>query len=259
VTDRTATDRTATARTAFVDVLTDEELAVLAPPHALAVAPYFDELETAQQQTAKRTAYRGLQARGIVEVPGAEVIAAAGDDDVELVVRHDIRSVVTLREQAELLVAVSRTTSSTRDHWYAYVAGTVVLIEEISPDGLHRFALARDEQLVDLVVAASVHPNSGAAAGQAVAVPSGPDRAPPAPVLRQLGQALLRADLVIRHAGERYTGTLGVFSGPRGSWLVTGRGGATPVAHPMTADALREQLARFIEQIRTEAVTGADD
>ena len=61
---------------------------------------------------------------------------------------------------------------------------------------------------------------------------------------------------MVRHADERDAGTLGLFSGPRGSWLVTGRGGGTPMAHPVRAVELRALVRRFVEQIRGEAVAG---
>jgi hypothetical protein len=245
-----------TERTVFVEVLTDEELAVLARPHALALAPYLDELDPEQRQLAQRTAYRGLLARGIVDQPTAAAVAAAevaGDGSVELMVRRDVRSVLALREGAGLAVAVARTASSGRDYWYAYLVDEVLLLEEISSEGLHRFALARAEQLLDLTVAAAVHPDSGDTAGHPVAVPAAADAPPPAPVLGQLGQALLRADVVVRHVREREAGTLEVFTGPHGCWLVTGRGGPVPMAHPLSADALRSQLRGFVERVLAEA------
>jgi hypothetical protein len=231
---------------------------VLARPDALAVAPYLHELGAEQRHTATRTAYRGLLARGIVDPPSATALAAAraaADGRIDLPVREDVRSVVTLREAAQLVVAVARTTSSTRDYWYAYLVQEVVLLEQVSSDGIHRFALGRRDQLLDLVAAAAMHPNSGDAIGHAVAMPAAADDPPPTPILGQLGQSLLRADLVVRHPGEQHAGTLGLFTGPRGSWLVTGQGGATPMAHPMSADALRAQVRQVVEQIRSEAVS----
>jgi hypothetical protein len=244
------------AEPVFVEVLTDEELAVLARPNPLAVAPYLAALDERQQHTAKRTAYRSLLARGIVDPPSVDALAsaaAAGDGSLELMVREDVRSVVTLREGADVVVAVARTTSATHDYWYAYLVDQVVLLEQVGSDGLHRFALARAEQLLDLVLAAAVHPDSGDAAGHTVAMPPPGDATPPAPVLGMLGEALLRADVVVRHPGEQRVGTLGLFTGPRGSWLVTGQGEETAMAHPMRADELRRQLRRFVERSWSEA------
>ena len=46
-----------------------------------------------------------------------------------------------LREAAHRVVAVARTTAATQDFWYAHLVDDVVLLEEVSRDGMHRFAL----------------------------------------------------------------------------------------------------------------------
>ena len=246
-----------TEQTVFAGVFTDEELAVLARPNPFAVSPYLDTLSPPDRQVATRTAYRGLLARGLVDPPSAEALATAreaGDGSLELMVDREIRSVLTLRESARVVIAVARTTSAGQDYWYGYHVEDVVLLEQIGSDGLHRFALARPGQLTGLAVAAAVHPDSGDAAGHPVAVPAGSDPTPPTPILSALGEALLRADLVVRHPGEGTVDPLVAFSGPGGSWLVTGLGGPAAMAHPVRAAQLREQLARHIEHIRAEAV-----
>ena len=53
----------------FVDVLTDEELSVVARPGAMPVMPFLDDLAEADRETARRSAYRSLVARGVVEPP----------------------------------------------------------------------------------------------------------------------------------------------------------------------------------------------
>ncbi len=134
----------------FVDVLTDEELSVVARPGAMPVMPFLDDLAEADRETARRSAYRSLVARGVVEPPTPEAVAAATalrDGSVELMVRQDVRSVVALREAAQVVVAVARTTAATQDFWYAHLVDDVVLLEEVSRDGLHRFALAEDAAL----------------------------------------------------------------------------------------------------------------
>ena len=246
-----------TEQTVFAGVFTDEELAVLARPNPFAVSPYLDTLSPPDRQTAARTAYRSLLARGLVDPPSAEALAAAraaGDGRLELMVDREIRSVLTLRESARVVIAVARTTSAGQDYWYGYHVDDVVLLEQIGTDGLHRFALARPAQLTELAVAAAVHPDSGDAAGPPVAMPPGPDPTPPTPILTALGQALLRADVVVRHPGEDAVSPLVAFSGPGGWWLVTGLGGPAAMAHPVRAAQLREQLARHIERMRDEAV-----
>ena len=246
-----------TEQTVFAGVLTDEELAVLARPNGLAVSPYLDGLAPSEQLLATRTAYRGLLARGLVDPPSADALAAAqaaGDGSLELMVDREIRSVLTLRESARLVVAVARTTSAGQDYWYAYDVGEVVLLEQIGSDGLHRFALARPGQLAELAVAAAVHPDGGDASGYPVAMPAGPEPTPPTPILTALGQALLRADLVVRHPGERDVQPVVAFSGPGGSYLVSGLGGPAAMAHPVSAAQLRERLRQHVEQGRAEVV-----
>ena len=91
----------------FVDVLTDEELSVVARPGAMPVMPFLDDLAEADRETARRSAYRSLVARGVVEPPTPEAVATATalrDGSVELMVRQDVRSVVALREAAQVVV-----------------------------------------------------------------------------------------------------------------------------------------------------------
>src|SRR5690349_5029451 len=63
--------------TVFVEVLTDEELSVLARPGGVAVSPYLDAMAPPEQHVARRTAYRSLLARGIVDPPSAEALDGA--------------------------------------------------------------------------------------------------------------------------------------------------------------------------------------
>src|SRR3954454_13858489 len=101
----------------FVEVLTDEELSVLATPGAMPVTPFLPALDPPSADAARRTAYRSLIARGVLDPPTDEAIAhatAAGDGEVELMVRQDIRSVVALRDAAQVVVAVARTTAATQ-------------------------------------------------------------------------------------------------------------------------------------------------
>ncbi len=49
-----------------------------------------------------------------------------------------------------------------QDFGYAHLVEDVVLLEEVSRDGFHRFALTRDSGLLDAAVAAAVHPDAGA-------------------------------------------------------------------------------------------------
>lgn len=243
----------------FVEVLTDEEVAVLAAPGNIAVSPYLSTLDETVAETARKTAYRSLLARGIVDQPTPEAVAKAldaRDGSVDLQVRQDVLTVMTLRRAAHAVVAVARTTAVAQDFWYAHLAEDVVLLEEVSSDGMHRFAFAHDHQLADLVIRAALHPDSGDATGEPIPLEVDvQDPTPPTAVAEALGAALVRADVVVRYVGDVEPPLLGMFTGPGGCWLVTSREGAQPVAAPMAADELRRHVRDTLDQMRAEVVT----
>jgi hypothetical protein len=243
-----------TDETVFVEVLTDEELSVLARPGGVAVSPYLDAMAPPEQHVARRTAYRSLLARGIVDPPSAEALAAAraaDDGGVDLPVRQDVRAVITLREAAQRVVALSRTTPVVRDYWYAHVVDDIALLEEIGSDGLHRFALARAEQLPDLVVAAAVHPAAaGDGTGPPVEVVAPDDPTLPGPIVARLGDDWLRADLVVRHVRDRRIDRMGLFTGPGGSWLVGAQEAGVLEARPMGVEEISERVRRLVGHTR---------
>lgn len=242
----------------FVEVLTDEELSVVAGPGAIAVTPYLRGLDPSVVDAVRRTAYRSLVARGVLDPPTSEAIAAAtaaGADDVDLMVRQDVRSVVALRAAAQLVVALARTTAATQDFWYAHLVDDIVLLEEVSRDGMHRFAVAGADLLGDLAVGAAVHPEAGDGSAGTAAVPLDADPGDPTPpgaVLERLGQAFVRADVVVRRPGDTDPPAFALFSGPAGCWVVEP---ATRVAAPLPAEAARRRVEEAVAQVRAEAVT----
>lgn len=243
----------------FVEVLTDEELSVLTRPGAMAVMPFLDELSENDREVARRSAYRSLLARGIVDPPTPQAISQATvvrNGSVDLMVRQDVSSLIALREGAEVIVAVARTTATTQDFWYAHLVQDVTLLEEVSKDGLHRFALQRADALVDAVLAATVHPDAGDADGGAVPVTSeGGDPTPPDAVLEALGAAFVRADLVVRRVRDHTPPAFTVFSGPDGCWLVRpdpSNPDAPVLAEPLTARGARDRVAEAVTGVRAE-------
>ena len=52
-----------TDETVFVEVLTDEELSVIARPGPMPVLPFLDDLPAGERDAARRSAYRSLVAR----------------------------------------------------------------------------------------------------------------------------------------------------------------------------------------------------
>lgn len=251
-------DPDSSAEIVFVETLTDEELSVVARPGPMPVLPFLDDLPPAEREVARRSAYRSLLARGIVDPPTPEAVAVATalrDGSVDLRVRRDIASVVALRDAARVVVAIARTTAVAQDFWYAHLVDDVVLLEEVSGDGLHRFALAPADRLVDLSVGAGVHPDAGDAAGPPL--PLAPDRDDPTPpddVLERLGVAFLRADLVVRRPADAAPPVLALFTGPGGCWVVRGDDDRR-VAEPVSGETARSLVAEAVSAVRAEAVT----
>lgn len=235
-----------------VETLTDEELSVLVAPGGSVMLPYLNDLSEDHTEVARRSGYRSLLARGIVDPPTPEVLAQArreSSDEVELMVRDDVRSVIALREGATVMVAVARTTSQHQDFWYAHVVEDIVVLEEVSSDGLHRFALADADRLPDLVVAAAVHPEAADSAGDPVPLQLSSDGVATAPdsLTERLGETHLRSDVVIRHWRDQAPPLHGVLSGPQGTYVTLAQEGrpleTRPVAASEAAAALREVVA----------------
>ena len=96
---------------AYLETLTDEELAVLGGEDPLAVRPFYDELPPTAQEVAKQVAFRGLLARGIVDPPSTEAVGSArargGSPDlaVDVMVREDVQSLIELRRGSPMPVS----------------------------------------------------------------------------------------------------------------------------------------------------------
>jgi hypothetical protein len=251
-----------------VIVLTDEELGILTTGETMAVSPFATSMADGERKVAARTAYRGLLARGIVDPPTPEAVAAwleqGGDPEtrtVELMVREDVRSLVTIRQNARMVVAAARTTAASQDFWYAHTVDDVTVLEEVSGDGLHRFALLRTSELPQAVLAATLHPESADADGVPVSMQAitGTDPTPPAEVVESLGAAMLRCDLVVRHVDDDEPPLIGLFTGPGGAWSVrTHRGarGSVEVA-PRRVDELRAEIVELVTRATEAVAVGA--
>ncbi|MEO9324500.1 hypothetical protein ABFT23_13475 [Nocardioides sp. C4-1] len=246
-------------QTIALEILTDEELSVLVPDQGVVVSPVLDDVSEAERDAVRRTAFRGLVARGIVDAPDPAAVAAvlassaaaSGDAGIDLQVRNDVLSALTLRRSASAVVAVARTTSTSQDFWYAHVVQEVVLLEEVGTDGLHRFALGHARDLPDLLVGAVVHPEAVDGDGDDVELAASPDSEAPVELAERLGRAYLRADVLVV---TREPGALvdrpdltGLFSGPQGSWSVHSRPGS------QRAWARAETVATITERTRALA------
>ena len=124
----------------------------------------------------------------------------------------------------------------------------VVLLEEVSGDGLHRFALANAADLADLTAEASVHPDAGDAEGAPVAILTEPgDPTPPDELLERLGSAILRSDVLVRYVGDAEPVLLGLFTGPAGSWMTRAQQGKDLVTVPAAAIEVRAAVRDLID------------
>lgn len=243
----TTTAPVGAVRTRTLEVLTDEELAVLTSGPGAVVTPYFDTVPEAARDAVRSTAFRGLLARGLVDLPDP---AGTGAGPTEVLVREDVRSALTLREAARTVVAVARTATGSQDFWYAHVVGEVVLLEEVGPDGLHRFALARSADLPELLVAAAIAPGAEDGAGDPVQLDAEVGAEAPPDLVARLGEAHLRADVVKISAGPVAAPSrthlpvlTGVWTGPLGSWSVVADPATASVsAHPRSIEELGERL-----------------
>jgi hypothetical protein len=190
--------------------------------------PVWSRLDGDGRASAARDARASLAARRLLD-PGAR-----SRDEL----RRDLRSVVVLRETATAVVAVARSTSHGRDHWYAHVTGGVVLLEQVSLDGRHRFALTAAATLPTLVVAAVLHPAAGAAS-----TPT-PDQQ----------TEWLRADVELRDGRRAWRSSW--VSGPGGTWQ--GADGGQP-ARPVPPDEAAGLLTSLLTSVVTPLVEGGAD
>lgn len=254
-----------------VETLTDEELAVLGQAAGVVVTPYLTDLDEALRDQAQATALRGLLARGIVSPPedGSPERAAGrmhaepaeeGRGEVGLMVRQDVLSLLTLRQAAPSVVAVARTGAFAQDFWYAHVVDEYVLLEEVSTDGLHRFALGHTADLPALLAGAALHPAATDGAGEPTTLtatdPATVVDVPPE-LTERLGATYLRCDVVVVRRGPQAEGAgpgplTGVFSGPSGTWTLTAEPGSGRVqAGPATTTDVRRRLGALAASATT--------
>lgn len=264
------------ANAAVLEVLTDEELAVLSTVEPVAVTPHLSLRPPKERNTMIEGAYRSLVARGIITPPTAKARAQARaeaastraaaaeaartrtDGDaadqpvrVHVKVREDVAALVALREGATQVVAMARTTATQQDYVYLYPVEDVVLVEVVSSDGFHEFSLLRHEHLVPTVLAAAIHADAADGSGEPVtmASPATGDPTPGDEMLHAAGEALLRCDLTVLQADNPNPIMVGLFSSPGGSWLLRSRWGRSdPVlAEPCTVSAMRDAVTALLD------------
>lgn len=234
----------------FIEVLTDEELRVLDGGNSMVVSPYADQVAEVERDPILRTAFRGLVARGIIDPTPQTTPAGPADGTdpqltpVDVLLRADVQTLITLRTNAVQVVAVARTAKGGQDYWYAHSIEEITLVEEVSQDGLHRFALAQTDQLPELLVAATVLTDAADGVGEPLTV----DATDPEPdaVLARLGQGYLRADILVRHRDVKVPPVLGVFTGPEGSWTLEAGAPGDVECTPVIVRDLRKRVRGLV-------------
>ncbi|WP_193609632.1 hypothetical protein [Nocardioides lijunqiniae] len=250
------------ASTVALEILTDEELSVLTPGPGAVVTPFLSAVPDAERDAVRRTALRGLVARGIVDPPAVDATATPtpGSDgtevEVDAMVRQDVLSALTLRQAARRVVAVARTTATGQDFWYAHLVDEIALLEEVGSDGLHRFALGHTAALAELLAGATLHPDAADGTGEPVVLTGSPDGEAPPELLEHLGAAYVRADVLVIDADrDERPAMTGLFTGPRGSWSVVADPATGRVsARPETVASLRGR----VEALAAEATASTD-
>ena len=120
-----------------VITLTDEELAALDGPRALAVAPqpWLEGQKVSGRMLACQVALRSLAARGIVLPTGLDAGNAA--DRGALALHQDLRAVLAMRRSALGIVLAQRRSGAERQSRMLYLHDGGALEEDISAAGLH--------------------------------------------------------------------------------------------------------------------------
>lgn len=208
----------------MTSTLTDAELVVAGGPGTPVLLPTWAALDPAGRTTARAVARRSLLARGLLGHDGE------GHETLD----PRLRATLALRDGARVLVVALRLTPGGTDRWCAHVLRDVALLEQVSVDGVHRFALARAESLAGHVAAGVLHPRAADAVGPRPGA-TDPD--------------LARVDVVSAVAGGSPR-LLSLLSGPGGTWRLTRGEGASEHAEPMQAMAARGLLDAEVARLR---------
>lgn len=120
---------------------TDEELMLFSADHPVVDAPYLSGLDEAQRRLAAQIAYRSLCAHGVVAVDGGK-----GMELPESVV-----TMLQVRSSARSALLISKATAEVGVLRYHHLGSDVVVIEDVTDDGIHDFRLIEPEKLPDEV------------------------------------------------------------------------------------------------------------
>ncbi len=120
---------------------TDEELALFSADHPVVDAPYLSGLDETQRQLAVQIAYRSLCAHGVVAVNGG----------LGMELPESVVTMLQVRASATSALLISKTTAEIGVLRYHHLGTDVVVIEDVTDDGMHEFRLIEPEKLPDEV------------------------------------------------------------------------------------------------------------
>ncbi|MFC6707743.1 hypothetical protein [Flexivirga alba] len=201
---------------------TDEELMLFSADHPVVDAPYLSGLDETQRELAAQIAYRSLCAHGAVAVDGGK-----GMELPESVV-----TMLQVRASATSALLISKATAEVGVLRYHHLGRDVVVIEDVTDDGIHEFRLIEPEKLPDEVDAFCTV--QGAADGQGEPVTLTVEAFAAGDLARELwGEGVAQFDATVWRAAPdpaRGQVLLGVLLGTDGSWssrrlLVPNEGG----------------------------------
>lgn len=120
---------------------TDEELLLFSATHPVVDAPYLTGLDEGQRRLAVQVAYRSLCAHGAVAVDGGE-----GMELPETIV-----AMLQVRASARSVLLISKATADVGVLRYHHLGSDIVVLEDVTDDGMHEFRLTDPEKLPDEV------------------------------------------------------------------------------------------------------------
>lgn len=218
-----------------VACFTDEELIAVgadrAAPFQLSPAP--DRVSSQPEELREpilATALRSLIARGVVQAPTEEQLAAPGPDArVELDTRGELQLVLSIRNNPSLVAFVGQAEYFAMLHGLQPDEGEGYLEERVNPQGLHYFTLWSRDQMVESL-AARMDPQGLTAEGGVS--PQPPLAEPPGEVteaMRTLSGGVTRIDAYHqRPAGNRRL-RFGVLVTEEATWVATSAFGVDPL------------------------------
>ncbi|QQS01054.1 MAG: hypothetical protein IPK37_00695 [Austwickia sp.] len=204
--------------------LTDEEiLAIDGADQGVVSLPYLDRIDATARDIARSTALRSLFARALLryaDEPHDDAGRAPGPGERVVAVAPDLAWILAVRREPDAVLAAQRIVAGRPGgaggpHQgpdvlmrYVHAVGEEVLVEDVSPSGVHRFVAAPRSALAELMRAYLVadygRPKDGAKDKVQEGAEEGFEGWPPEVVPARDGAAVLGgvhlvAELVVRH------------------------------------------------------------